>query len=159
MELDMKNSFSEIFEQFKLIDAFRDEFRSEFIRKMEKLSGAQLKLALTSEIEDFLEIMAYETMSFTEAVVDKDRNYPEYRLVEELSQMNDLLAKKRYKSLPVETVQSVKYELNEIILKHYPSLYELSGFGYRLLERNVHLFVANFVYALQEELKRQTISK
>lgn len=155
MELDMKNSFYDIFEQFKLIDAFRDEFRIEFVRKMKKISCSLWGLELTPEVMEFLDFMAYETISFTETVIEKDRNYPEYRLVEELKRMNGLINKPRFKELPNELVQSLKFELNELILKNYPALYELSAFGYRLLDRNVNYFVLNFAFALYEESKQQ----
>lgn len=159
MELDMKNSFYDIFEQFKLIDEFRDEFRIEFVRKLKNLVKQNWELKLTPEVYEFLDIMASESISFTEAVIEKDRNYPEYRLVEELKRMNALNNKPKFRGLPNELIQVVKFEVNELILKNYPALYELSAFGYRLLDRNVSYFVSNFVYAIHEESRLQSQHK
>lgn len=151
----MKNPINRLTEQFKLVDASRYQFRGEFCKKINQLVQQKFQLSVTVEVSNYVMIMADEAISFTEAVIDKDRNYPEYRMIDELKRMDDLLNIVRCRKLPEELTQCVRFNLNELILNHYPALYDLSAWGYRLLERNVNFYALSLVAALNDEANRQ----
>jgi hypothetical protein len=155
MEASMKRIIHDIFEQFKLIDVFRGNFKHEFTLSFSKLAKQVYQFDRSPELDEFIDLMAEEAMRFTEAVIEKNHNYTEYRLVEELKLMNALLAKNKLSKMHHQEAQQVRYQLNELILKHYPALYELSSFGYRLLDRSVNFFTYRFVAAMQEERIKQ----
>lgn len=156
MEMDMRKIMHDIFEQFKLVDTFRVNFKREFTSAFNKLTNQVYNFNRTPELDEFIDLMADEAMRFTEAVIEKDRNYSDYRLVEELKLMNVLVDKNKLPKTHHQEIQQVRYQLNEMILKHYPSLYELASFGYRLLDRNVNFFSYRFVAAMQEANEKKT---
>lgn len=150
----MRHSIHDMFEQFRLIDSHREQFRARFVNRFRVVLSNEFDTTNTDALDEFLEWMADEAISFTEAIIDKDRNFPEYRMVEELKSMNTVLAKFPIQQHSHPGIQQIKFELNELILSHYPALYELSGFGYRLLDRNVNYFVFTFVRAIIEEVAK-----
>ncbi len=155
METDMRKIIHDIFEQFKLFDAFRVDFKSKFAHTFNNIAKQVYQFDRTPELVEFIDLMGDEALRFTEAVIEKDRHYEEYRLVEELSLMNALLGKNKLSRARNNEAEQVRFHLNELILSHYPALYELSSFGYRLLDRNVNYFTHRFVSAMQEERMKQ----
>ncbi|WP_320168039.1 hypothetical protein [Mangrovibacterium marinum] len=154
----MKKIIRDIFEQFRLIDAFRVDFKREFTQAFYQLTKQLYQLKRTPELDEYIDLMAKEALRFTEDVIEKDRHYAEYRLVDELKLMNAVLAKNKIPRTNKAEAQQVRFQLNELILKHYPALYELSSFGYRLLDRNVNFFTARFVRAMSDEIKHKKIA-
>ncbi|MFV0376635.1 MAG: hypothetical protein ACK5JD_04945 [Mangrovibacterium sp.] len=147
----MRNSIHHIFEQFKLVESFREQFKARFANCFRPVLTDTFRIGASTELDEFMEWMADEAISFTEAIIDKDRNYSEFRIDEELKSMDTVL--QRFSVLQVfhPGAFQIKFELNKLILSFYPALYELSGSGYRLLERNVNYFVFTFVRFILEE--------
>lgn len=154
MELDMRKVFADIFEQFKLIDTFRDQFKKEFGQKLFALIQDRYQLESTIELHEFIDHKAEEILSITEGVIYKDRTYAEYRQNEELKIMTGLVEKQKDLNIDKTNFIDAKFFINEIILKHYPALYELSSFGYRLFDRNINFYTNRLIHALEEEAKR-----
>lgn len=159
METDMGKIIHDIFEQFKLFDAFRVDFKREFAQSFNDIAKQVYQFDRTPELDEFIDLMAEEALRLTEAVIEKDRHYEEYRLVEELTLMNALLGKNKLPGARKKEAQQVRFHLNELILTHYPALYELSSFGYRLLDRNVNFFTNRFVAAMHQERVKQNEMK
>ncbi len=156
MELDMRKIFADIFEQFKLIDTFRDKFKREFSQTLYNLIQERYRLGSSPELSEFIDLKAEEILSMTESVIYKDRTYAEYRQTEELNIMSDLVSKQSELNVKPDDFGKVKFWVNELILKHYPALYELIGFGYRLLDRNVNFYTNRLVWALEAEVDKRT---
>ncbi|MGQ8338009.1 hypothetical protein ACUNWD_15770 [Sunxiuqinia sp. A32] len=154
MKLNREGYMNELFEDFKKIDEFRNHFKNDFFETFSYVIPILYHIEITESIKELLNMMADEAISFTEAVIDKDRNYPEYRKDEELKLMSSLIAKQKLVPELAEEMKQVKYELNSLILKYYPDIYELSAFGYRLLDRNVQFYTQQFVSGINYELKK-----
>ncbi len=144
----------DMFEQFKEIDKFRKQFKKEFFRTFSSALENLYLIDKNEELKEFLDMMAEEAMSFTDAVIDKDLNYPDYRKEEELSAFSKLIEKQKDCKFSTNEYQRITFELNNIILEHYPAIYELSSFGYRLLDRNVKYYVCRFITTVKQEFKQ-----
>lgn len=162
MELNIESLMRGIFKEFKSIDAFRTRFKNDFFEALTLVIKNLYSIPETEELVEFIDMMAEETMRFADAVVEKDRTYPEYRQELELRNFNMLLDKQSITESQSRKIVRIKYETNLLLLKYYPAIFELSSFGYRLLDRNVHLFACQFANAMLLHAKKQsenTLSK
>jgi len=154
----MKKLVRDIFEQFRLIDGFRDDFRNELASRFIPVLNSEYGISDEHQAMNLMYDIAEDSMNFVEAVIDKDRNYPEYRQKLELAAMDRLLKKVDFTMFDKREIQKMKYHLNEITLKYYPALYELTGFGYRLLDRIVsyysYVFVS-YIYEAKNKIQEQ----
>ncbi len=149
----MRNTFVDIFEQFKLIDAFRTSFKDDFKASFAPLVAEYQAVDDQEQLDDFLDQMAEEAISFTESVIEKDRSYSDYRKTEELKVMTSLQERLNYDKLSQQQLAQSKHLLNDLILTHYPALYELTSFGYRLLDRNINYYTWRFLVNIQNEIQ------
>ena len=143
----------DMFEEFKQIDKFRKQFKKEFFEAFSAALENLYLIETNEKIIEYLDLMAEEAMSFTDAVIDKDLSYSDYRKEEELAAFSGLLEKQKDCKFSTNEYQRITFELNNLILKHYPAIYELSAFGYRLLDRNVKYYVCRFIQAIKQEYK------
>ena len=87
------------------------------------------------EIDELLQAYAVAILNATESAIDKDRNYPSYRLEEELATMNQLTLKL---SKPEENNafrEAIHIKAKEIMVNHFTGIYDLSSTGFRLLKK------------------------
>ncbi|WP_163711968.1 hypothetical protein [Mangrovibacterium lignilyticum] len=156
MELNKERVMREIFEEFKKMDAFKTRFKNDFYAAFSSAITDIYQVQETDELIEFIDAMAEEALRLSNAVVEKDRTYPEYRQEMELKSFSVLLAKQTISSDQTVEIQKVKYELNKILLKYFPAIFELSSFGYRLLDRNVQYFAHQFTNAVRREANKTT---
>ena len=140
----MERVIHEIFEEFKKIDTFRTRFKNDFFDVFKSVFAVSCHVAANEQFEKFLEIMADEAIRFTEAVIEKDRNYPDYRKEEELNALSALLKKHQNSAKQTTEQRTIQFQLNTLLLKYYPVIFDLSSFGYRSLERNVQYYSNQF---------------
>ena len=143
-----------LLEGFKQQDELHSSFKNHFIqsiyRKIESLFPGH---DFGSELADHILLFAENIISCTESVIDKDNNYPEYRMNEEVNRMKKLIEK-----LPVYEHEDVLHkEAKKSIVKYFPEVFELSAQGFRLLEFNTCFFNQGFMdnfYALDKPVKQ-----
>jgi len=96
-------------------------------------------------------LLAYSVaiLNSTESVIDKDHNYPLYRLEEELDSMNRITLKLSQNEEYDYFGEAVHLKAKELMVNHFEGIYDLSSVGFRLLERNARIynweFVSNFL--------------
>lgn len=131
-----------------------DEFNQLFKREFSKILGGLITVYFPNFKSDdtllagYIENYASEILSSTEAVIDKDHSYMDYRLEEELDNMNRLVSK-MMESKPNEAfVDVVHQNVKAQMVRYFGDISELSASGFRLLERNSRMynleFAANF---------------
>ncbi|MFW6327343.1 MAG: hypothetical protein ACOC2F_03440 [Bacteroidota bacterium] len=133
-------------QQDELHSAFKNHFIRSIYRKIENLFPGR---DFGSELADHILLYAENIISCTETVIDKDFNYPEYRMNEEISRM-----KKVIENLSdFEHANTFHKEAKKSIVKYFPGVFDLSGQGFRLLEINTSFFNQGFLdnfYALHK---------
>lgn len=143
-----------ILEGFKQQDELHSSFKNYFIRSIYRnIENLFPGRDFGSELADHILLYAENIISCTESVIDKDLNYPEYRLNEEVNRMKQLIEK-----LPVfEHEEALHKEAKKSIVKYFPGVFELSGQGFRLLELNTSFFNQGFLdnfYALDKSVEQ-----
>jgi len=146
---DKENKMKHILEELKNTDAFYRLFKEEFSELLYMVIGKFYPSVIPNPaIDDLLQTYALEILSSTETVIDKDRNYPVYRLDEELVIMNRLILKLPEAEQFDEFRDAIHNKAKELMVKHYEGIVDLSSNGFRLLEKNAKLynweFISNF---------------
>lgn len=155
MKLNTERLMRGIFKEFKNMDNFRSCFKNDFYEAFHRLIEDLYPIPENDELVDYIQMRAEEAMWLADSVIEKDRTYPEYRQEMELRNLNVLLEKQHIKKAHSKKFEQVKFELNALLLKHYPAIFELSSFGYRLLDRNVKNFAYQFTTAMEEKVSNR----
>lgn len=143
---DEEGNIKFILEEIKKADTFYNSFKKEFSEIIfQIIQEFYPDAVLDEEIESMLLAYSVAVLNSTESVIDKDRNYPLYRLEEELEAMNRITLN----ILPSEgnTVfrETVHARAKELMVKYFAAIYDLSSIGFRLLEKNAWLYCSEFV--------------
>ena len=150
MPFDKEKRLNELLAHFKQTDQFYDKFKDEFKNKIVDLILDYQPECLNKKeaINEMVMLYASEVISATESVIDKDENYPEYRKIEELDYMNKLLHKEMNSSKHIERnkfSETIHIEAKKLVVKHFPDIINLSNHGFRLLERNMKMYLLHFM--------------
>jgi len=146
---DSAGNLKFILEEIKKTDTFYNLFKKEFsVLIYNKIQEFYPNILPDEEIDELLEAYAVAILNASESVIDKDRNYPMYRLEEELGTMNRLTLKLSKLEENNDFREAVHLQAKQLIVKHFAAIYDLSSTGFRLLEKNAKLynweFASNF---------------
>ena len=146
---DKEGNMKFILEEIKKTDTRYSYFKTEFSDSIYLIIHEFYPTSKQSaEIDEMLQSYAVAILNAAETVIDKDRNYPLYRLEEELSMINRLTLKFTEKGSNNTFVEAVHMQAKELLVKYFNAIYDLSSTGFRLLEKNAKLynweFVSNF---------------
>ncbi len=138
-----------ILEEIKKTDTLYNRFKKEFTELVyADIQEYYPDTRSSEEIDVLIEAYAVALLNGTESVIDKDRNYPMYRLEEELDTMNQLTLKLSNIKENDAFREAIHLKAKELMVKYFASVYDLSSTGFRLLEKNAKLynweFASNF---------------
>lgn len=143
---DSEGNMKYILEEIKKTDTFYSIFKREFSESINPIIQKFFPDTILSEETDNLrQAYAVAILNATESVIDKDQNYPLYRLEEELDSMNRIILKLSLKKEYYDFAEAVHLTAKELIVKKFTGIYDLSSYGFRLLERNAKLYNWEFV--------------
>ena len=148
-EFDREKDFHNTIREFKQTDEFYNSFRHQFIVSLFLVVKRYFKeLRLDEEMNHNLQLYADEMLSCVESVIYKDTTYPKFRMEEELGIMTRLVNKQPKPEENIEFIDKIHLKSKEMIVRHYPAIEDLSGNGFRLLEKYAKMynweFIANF---------------
>lgn len=89
--------------------------------------------------------MANEVFNTTESVIDKDLNYPIYRMRKELHIMKRLSNEKDQSNENPILFADISNFSKKLAVDYFPGVFNLSGNGFRLLESNIIYLVYVFL--------------
>lgn len=146
---DKEGNMKFILEEIKKTDTFYSFFTEEFSELIHVTTHKFYpSVSRSADIEDMLQSYAAAILNAAESVIDKDRNYPFYRLEEELATMNRLTKKLSEEGPNNAFGEAVHLRAKELLVKYFTGIYDLTSTGFRLLEKNAKLynweFVSNF---------------
>lgn len=147
MELfDKESKMNFILEELKKTDAIYNIFKKEFSEIIYSVINQYYPtITNDSELEELIHSYALEILSSTESVIDKDSNYPQYRLYEELITMNQLVLRLQNEAQYDTFSEAIHLKAKELMVKYYTSIFSLSANGFRLLEKNAKLYNWEFI--------------
>ncbi len=138
---DNEQNLKFILEEIKKADTFYMLFKKEFSELIStNIQEFYPEIRPCEEIDELLEAYAVAILNATESVIDKDRNYPLYRLEEELGTMNRLTLKLPKPSENNDFREVIHLQTKKLMVKHFTAIYYLSSIGFRLLEKNAKLY-------------------
>lgn len=146
---DNEGNLKFILEEIKKTDTFYNLFKKEFSELIyTNIHKFYPDILPGEEIDGLLEAYAVAILNATESVIDKDRNYPIYRLEEELSTMNRLTLRLSKLEKNMDFREAVHLHAKKLMVRYFAAIYDLSSTGFRLLEKNAKLynweFASNF---------------
>ena len=148
---DEEGNIKFILEEIQKADTFYNSFKKEFSEIIFQLIQEFYPNTVRGEeIDNMLLAYSVAILNSTESVIDKDRNYPFYRLEEELEAMNRITLNLLPSEENTDFGETVHAKAKELMVKYFGAIYNLSSIGFRLLEKNSWLysweFVSNFLY-------------
>lgn len=153
---DNEEYLREILSEFKRTDEFYTKFRNEFAVEMKMILARFYGYGgLDSSLENDIKLYAEEIISTSESVTYKDKTYSEDRLQHEVDIMTRLVTRKPEESENPDFVNALHLKAKEMMVKYFPEIQELSGNGFRLLEKYARMYNWEFVvnYYSKETVK------
>ena len=143
---DDEGNMKFILEEIQKADTFYNLFKKEFSELVYNIIQEYYPETVSvDEIDNLLLAYSVAILNSTESVIDKDRNYPLYRLEEELDAMSRITLKLSQSEDIRDFAESVHLKVKALMVKHFNDIYNLSSNGFRLLERNASLYNWEFV--------------
>ncbi len=142
--------------EFKNIDELLFEFQSKFVYEIFKITKKQL-IDIQGERDVQESILSYslEIFSCADSVLDKNKNYSDLRLKEELDSItiaaNKIEQPPEQKEYATQTHQKAK----EIMVIFFPDLIDLSANGFRLLEKYCVLYNRDFIVTVASQIEKK----
>jgi hypothetical protein len=147
---DDEGNMKFILEEIQKADTFYNSFKKEFSEIIFQIMQEFYPGTINNdEIENVLLAYSVAVLNSTESVIDKDRNYPFYRLEEELEAMNRITLNLSTSEENFVFVETIHAKAKELMVKYFASIYDLSSIGFRLLEKNAWLYSCEFVSNFQ----------
>jgi len=146
---DDEGNMKFILEEIHKTDTFYNSFKKEFYELIFNIiQEFHPEVVQSSELENLLLAYSVAILNSTESVIDKDRNYPFYRLEEELDTMSKLTLKLSQSADIHDFAETIHLKVKSMMVKYFDDIYNLSSTGFRLLEKNTRLynweFASNF---------------
>lgn len=134
---------------FNKIDKQRAQLNRELLNRITLVLPTYYpSFKLTTENRELFNNFGTHIQNITESVVDKDRNYSNNRMEEELEMMNKLAMVFYPAVFPVQLYDVFLTEIKAFMVDSNKSVYSLSGSGFRLLDANAKVFLIRFVNSI-----------
>jgi hypothetical protein len=145
-DFDSNKFQHQINSEFRKIDEFLHEFEHVFELELKKIIHSNFgEIIYFERLKEAISSYANEIISVAESVCDKDLNYPEFRLKEELDNMSHVVEKYPPIDLNSDFMKQSHQKAKELMVNYYPPIFDLSGYGFRLLEKYCQMYNWKFV--------------
>lgn len=137
---------------FKKFDEFRFGFQQHFSSEIFGIIHEQHPNIPETELREILLAYSHEVFSCAESVLDKDHNYSNFRMKEELDAITRALERFGDTEPRNELARQTHRKAKEIMVDFFPDLIDLSGNGFRLLEKYCLLYNREFVRSTEHRV-------
>lgn len=141
---------SSLVSEFQKMDEILESFRNQFNREVLSIVGNTfLENVSQEEFEELVLTYANQIFNTAESVCDKDKNYSDIKLADEVGIMNKMVGKMLEENNENrELADRIHQKAKELMVNFNPDLMDLSADGFRLLEKyslmyNI-FFISNF---------------
>ena len=145
-KFDSSNFHSNLVEEFRKLDDILESFQNKFSEEVFSCIRSQFpNLVIDEDLEELVLTYANQIFNTAESVSDKDKNYNEIRLAEEVSVMNKVVGKLSEDKENWELGQQLHQRAKEMMVRFNPGLMDLSADGFRLLEKYTLMYNIFFI--------------
>lgn len=156
-----KESFDEdwnlnsMLQNLQKTDAIYNTLKNEFAQKIKQTVEYYLGCdVINNELLEEVELFAAGIISLTETIIDKDKNYTEQRLIEDLAAMSKAVKNMKSDQAGIDFREAVLKQSKELMIENFEAIFELSATGYRLLEKEAIWHIMLFESSLNNILKK-----
>ncbi|WP_167607916.1 hypothetical protein [Maribellus sediminis] len=156
MEKFDSNSFhSSILAEFKKLDDIMEAFQNEFKTEILDIINNSFKQAnFSEELKEMVLTYANQMFNTAESVSDKDKNYNEFRLADEVNIMTKVVTElSEQNKESKELADKIHQKAKELMVNYNPFIMDLSANGFRLLEKYTlmynNFFIGSFTAHIQ----------
>lgn len=145
-EFESNNDQHNLNSEFRKIEEFLPEFESVFAIELQNIAAKNYSnIEFSEKLIEAVLAYANEMINVAESVCDKDLNYYEDRLKEELDIISAVVEKYPPENLDSEFLHQTHQKAKELIVNFYPHIFALSSNGFRLLEKYCQMYNWKFV--------------
>jgi len=127
--------------EFVEIDKFHNQFCHAFSNNMQPIFERFYSIkSFDGTLNKFLSVYAIHLISVIESVIEKDKNYSQYRIKVELERMSEVVSGVSKPSSFPKLNDEIIGQVKKMTTDFFPVVYEFTGNGFRLLELNLKLF-------------------
>ncbi|MCG6185859.1 hypothetical protein [Maribellus maritimus] len=142
-----KNFRASLISEFQKLDDILETFQNQFKDEVwHSVNEAYPGVVYNEELEELILTYANQIFSTAESVCDKDKNYNEVRLADEVNIMNKMVDKLSEENKDNRELASrIHQEAKKMMVNFYPNVMDLSADGFRLLEKYSLMYNIFFV--------------
>ncbi len=147
---DSNNFRPDLISEFQKLDhileAFQNQFNVEVLNVVKELFP---HLVYNEELETLAMTYANQIFNTADSIVDKDSNYSQERLADEVQNMNRVVRNySEAKTDNREVADRIHQKAKEVMVNFNPNLMDLSADGFRLLEKYTLMYNVFFMEGL-----------
>ncbi|WP_167614458.1 hypothetical protein [Maribellus sediminis] len=136
--------------EFQKIDKFLKRFRVDFTHELSEIkANSQQEFKNEEVLNHQLQNYATQIWGSAESVIDKDNNYTEIRLKDEVSAMERVVNARLQEYTISEYSERLHLKAKALLVKYFPQVFDLTGDGFRLLEKYCLLYNLEFMAYLE----------
>lgn len=143
---EYENSGRYLYDEFAKVDIFYARIKDSFILSIMNIIQDKLNTSeFDAELYDYVSIYGQEIINTTESVIDKDRNYPEQRLVEELERTRKVVAQLPVYEIDSDLMNKLHQQVKVFMVDNFKNVFQLSTNGFLLLELSAKMHTLRFL--------------
>ena len=156
---DKNNKLEGLFKDFTRLDMIQNAFVEElgleviFIIK-DYFPGLRITKEIKKNIDDYARIV----LTSTQSVIDKDGSYPQFRKLDELERLSQLVIKLEPKVESHLFESALLKASKKMMVNFYEDIFELTSEGFLLLDRNVRYFTTDFIIGIESIARKKSQS-
>ena len=145
-----------ILKEFGKVDVFYAQFKNDFNLSLIEIINDKLKTAeYNAQLFDTISIYGQEIINATESVIDKDLNYPEYRLAEELDRIRKVVSQLPTYDVDDDFINQLHKQVKVLMVDYFIGIFNLTANGFRLLEQSAKMHTLRFLYTYHTIVHRK----
>ncbi len=154
---ESENFRGDLISEFRKLDEILESFQNQFSKGvLTSINEMYPDLVCPGELEELVLRYANQIFNTAESVCDKDKNYNEFRLADEVNVMSKVVSRLSEENREnKELANRIHQMAKEMMVKFNPDLMDLSAEGFRLLEKYALMynlfFMGGFFNLMHEE--------
>lgn len=151
---DKENYMHNVFREFRNIEQFHNNFRIKFTSSINDIvSKYHNDVIDNTKLKTVIYAYAGHLIDVIESIIEKDKNYSEYRLMIELHRMKKVNEKISQPKSDYCFSSAIERKVKSMVVNNFPSIINFTANGFRLLEINLKVFTRDFLTDFYFDLK------
>lgn len=152
---DKENYMHNVFREFKNIEQFHNNLCKKFSTIVKHIvSQHHGDVVDNTKLKTIIYAYGSHLIDVIESVIDKDKNYSEYRLMIELHRMKKVINNISQPNSDYYFSAAIENKVKLLAVNNFPQIVDFTANGFRLLEVNLKVFTRDFLTDFYFDLKK-----